>query len=202
MTLLRGFRIKHLSCLQFHPNCMLNQYQIDPAHSSVQFSIRHLMISNVRGGFRGVKGTISFDPDNLAASGIQAEIDVSTITTGDDTRDTHLKSPDFFDVAQYPTMSFASTEVEKIGDQEYRATGNLTIHGVTKPVVLKIEEVADEARDPWGNVRIAATAKGKISRKDFGLNWNAVLETGGVLVGDDVKIELDVQAIKAAAAAA
>lgn len=161
-----------------------------------------MMISNVRGSFRDVKGTVSFDPENVAASGIQAEIDVSTIHTGDDTRDAHLKSPDFLDVARYSTMNFVSTQVEKIGDQEYRVTGNLTLHGVTKPVVLTVEDVADEAKDPWGNVRIAATAKGKISRKEFGLNWNAALETGGVLVGDDVKIELDIQAIKQAAVAA
>lgn len=181
---------------------MLTNYQIDPSHSNIQFSIRHMMISNVRGTFTGVKGTISFDPQNVQASGIQAEIDVSSVNTGDANRDTHLKSADFFDVAQYPTMTFVSTQVEKIGDSEYRVTGNLTLHGVTKPVVLTIDEVADEAKDPWGNVRIAAAAKGKINRKDFGLNWSAALETGGVLVGDEVNMEFDVQAIKQSAAAA
>lgn len=181
---------------------MLTSYKIDPVHSSVRFAVRHMMISNVRGSFRGVKGTVSFDPNNLAASGIQAEIDVSTISTADDARDAHLKSADFLDVQRYPTMTFASTQVEKLGDQDYRVTGNLTLHGVTKPVVLTVEDVADEAKDPWGNVRVAATAKGKLSRKEFGLNWNAALETGGVLVGDEVKVELDIQAIKEAAAAA
>jgi polyisoprenoid-binding protein YceI len=181
---------------------MLNTYAIDPVHSSVQFSIRHMMISNVRGTFKGVKGTVSYDPDNLSASGISAEIDVSSINTQDEGRDAHLKGGDFFETEKYPHMTFVSKKVEKVGDGEFRVEGNLTLHGVTKPVVLTIDEVAPESKDPWGNIRIAASAKGKINRKDFGLNWSAPLETGGVLVGDDVKIELDVQAVKQASTAA
>lgn len=179
-----------------------NTYSIDPAHSQVQFSVRHLMISNVRGAFRSVKGSITFDPNNPAASGIEAEIDVNTISTLDENRDAHLKSADFFDVQNYPTMKFQSRLVEKLGDGEYKVTGDLTLHGVTKEVVLTVDEVSPETADPWGNIRIAASARGKLSRKDFGLTWSAPLETGGVVVGDEVKIELDIQAVKQAAAAA
>ncbi len=181
---------------------MTTTYQIDPAHSSVQFSIRHMMISNVRGTFSGVKGTIVYDPDNLAQSGIRADIDVNSINTNDEKRDAHLKSADFFDAAQFSTIQFASTQIEKLGEGEFRVTGDLTIHGVTKPAVLTVDEVAPETKDPWGNIRTAASVKGKINRKDFGLTWNAPLETGGILVGDDVKIEIDVQAVKAQSAAA
>jgi polyisoprenoid-binding protein YceI len=161
-----------------------------------------MMISNVRGTFSGLKGTISFDPANPAASGIQAEIEINTLDTKDEKRDAHLKSTDFFEVEKYPTMTFASTQVEKLGDTEYRVTGDLTLHGVTKPVVLTVEDVAPESKDPWGNLRIAANAKTKLNRKDFGLTWSAPLEAGGVLIGDEVKIELDIQAVKEAAAAA
>jgi polyisoprenoid-binding protein YceI len=181
---------------------MLNTYSIDPVHSTIQFAVRHMMISNVRGTFKGVKGTISYDPDSPASSGITAEIEVNSINTQDESRDTHLKSPDFFDSAQYPTMSYVSKQVEKIGDGEFRVTGDLTLHGVTKPVVLTIDEVAPESKDPWGNIRIAASAKGKLNRKDFGLVWNSALETGGLLIGDEVKIEMDLQAVKQAVAAA
>ncbi len=181
---------------------MLTTYEIDPTHSRVSFSIRHMMISNVYGAFQKIKGQIRYDPDNLAASGIQAEIDVSSISTLDEKRDAHLKSPDFFDVAQFPSMTFLSRQIEKLGDGEFRVAGDLTLHGVTKPVVLTIDEVSPESPDPWGNIRTAASAKGKISRKEYGLTWSAPLETGGVLVGDEVKIELDIQAVKAQSAAA
>ncbi len=179
------------------PNLMLTTYEIDPTHSGVHFSIRHLMIANVRGSFQSVKGTLRYDPENLSQSGIEAEIDVNSINTSDEKRDGHLKSPDFFDVAQYPHMSFVSKQVESISEGEFRVTGDLTLHGVTKPVVLMIDEISPESKDPWGKMRIAASAKGKINRKDFGLTWSAPLETGGVMLGDEVKIELDIQAVKA-----
>lgn len=179
---------------------MKSTYQIDPAHSSIRFSIRHMMISNVRGGFSGVKGTVVYDPDSLAQSGVRAEIDVNTINTSDDKRDAHLKTADFFDVERYPTITFVSKQVEKLSDTEFKITGDLTIHGVTKSTVLNVEEVSPEGKDPWGNVRTGASAKAKINRKDFGLAWNAPLETGGILVGDDVKLEFDVEMIKVQAA--
>jgi polyisoprenoid-binding protein YceI len=179
-----------------------NTYEIDPTHSSVHFSIRHMMISNVRGGFSGVKGTITYDPDDLTQSGIRAEIDVKSINTLDEKRDAHLKTADFFDVERFPSINFVSTQIEKLSDAEYNVTGDLTIHGVTKPTVLKVEEVSPEGKDPWGNIRVGASAKAKVSRKDFGLVWNAPMETGGLLIGDDVKLEFDIEMVKTQAAAA
>lgn len=171
-------------------------YNIDPAHTSAQFSVRHMMITNVRGGFSGVKGTIIYDPDNISQSSVEAEIDATTINTNDAQRDTHLKSADFLDVSQYPTMVFKSTQVGNAGG-ELSVTGDLTLHGVTRPVVLMVEPPSPEAKDPFGNIRVGTSAHTKIKRSDFGLSWNAPLETGGILVGDDLKIEIDISAIKA-----
>jgi polyisoprenoid-binding protein YceI len=174
---------------------MKSLYKIDPAHSSIRFSVRHLMISNVRGGFTGVSGEVAFDPENLNQSTIDAEVDVATVSTGDANRDGHLKTAEFFDVEQFPKMSFKSTAIEK-ADDGYKVSGDLSLHGVTKPVTLTVEDVSEENKDPWGNLRIGTSAKGKLNRKDFGLNWNAALETGGVMVGDEVKIEFDLQLVK------
>ncbi len=179
---------------------MPNQYQIDPAHSSVQFSVRHLMMSNVRGSFTGVQGTVTVDPAHPEQGSVQAEIDVNTIATNDEKRDAHLKSADFFDAAQYPKMTFRSTRIEKTGSNSYRVTGDLTIHGVTKPITLDVDEVTEEAKDPWGHTRIGAAAKAKLKRSDFGLTWNAPLETGGFLVGDDVKLDFELEFVKAQSA--
>jgi polyisoprenoid-binding protein YceI len=181
---------------------MKNTYQIDPAHSSAQFSVRHMMITNVRGGFSSVKGTVVYDSENPSASTVEAVIDATTINTLDTQRDGHLKSADFLDVEKYPTIAFKSTSVEVTGSEEAKVTGELTIHGVTKPVVLKVEGPSAEGKDPWGNTRIGASATTKIKRSDFGLTWNAALETGGIMVGDELKIELDLQMIKAASTAA
>lgn len=175
---------------------MKTVYAIDPAHSSAQFTIRHLMISNVRGDFKSVKGTVVYDPENLAASSIEAEIDVNSLNTRDENRDAHVKSAEFFNVEKYPSITFKSTKVEREGEGEFKITGGLTILGVTKEVVLKVEGPSDEAKDPWGNVRIGASATTKIKRSEYGLTWNAALETGGVMLGDDVKIELDVELVK------
>jgi polyisoprenoid-binding protein YceI len=177
-------------------------YEIDPAHSSVLFSIRHLMVTNVRGSFTGVKGNVVYDSaDPLSATAI-ATIDASTINTHDEKRDEHLKSADFLDVARFLAIEFKSTSVKKTGDKELEVTGDLTIHGVTKPVTLKVEEVSEEAKDPWGNTRIGVSAKTKIKRSDFGLTWNAPLETGGVLVGDEVKLDFELEFVKAQSATA
>lgn len=173
-------------------------YNIDPTHSGVQFQIRHLMISTVRGSFTGLKGTVTHDTEDPSNTTIEAEVRVDSITTNDEKRDGHLKSPEFFDTAKYPVMTYKSTKVTAKGDGGYTVNGDLTLHGVTKPVVLDVEEVTEETKDPWGNTRIGATAKGKLKRSDFGLVWNAPLETGGVMLGDDVKIEFDIQMVKAA----
>jgi polyisoprenoid-binding protein YceI len=179
---------------------MKTTYEIDPAHSSAQFVVRHMMITNVRGGFSSVKGTVVIDSDDPSASTVEATIDVSSIATLDTNRDTHLKSADFLDAEHYPTITFKSKKIEKTGDDEAKVTGDLTIHGVTKEVTLKVEGPSEEGKDPWGNFRIGASATTKIKRSDFGLTWNAALETGGIMVGDELKLEIEVQMIKAAAA--
>jgi len=177
-------------------------YKIDPAHSSAQFVVRHMMITNVRGGFSGVQGTIEYDPENPNESRIQVTIDSSKISTLDDQRDTHLKSADFLDVQQYPLITFNSKKVASTGNGEWKLTGDLTLHGVTKEVVLNVEGPTSEGKDPFGNTRIGASASTKIKRSDFGLKWNAPLETGGLLVGDDLKIELEISAIRSESTAA
>lgn len=181
---------------------MKTTYTIDPAHSSAQFIIRHMMITNVRGGFSSVKGTVEYDAENPANSTVDVIIDATTIKTLDEQRDAHLKSADFLDCENHPTITFKSTRVIPDGEGEAKVEGELTIHGVTKPVVLKVEGPSAEGKDPWGNTRIGASATTKIKRSDFGLTWNAALETGGIIISDDLKIELDIQMIKNAATAA
>jgi len=168
-------------------------YDIDATHSSAHFSVRHLMISNVKGEFTKVTGTVTWDPDNPAGSKVEATIDVSSLHTRDEQRDAHLKSADFFDVAKYPEIKFVSKSVQPDGHLEYLVKGDLSIHGVTRDVELQVEGPTPEVRDPWGNLKAGAAATAKINRKDFGLTWNAALEGGGVLVGDEVKISLEVE---------
>jgi len=171
-------------------------WKLDPAHSSAEFKVKHMMISNVKGRFTGLEGTILENPSDPTRSTVEASIDVSTINTHDAQRDAHLKSGDFFDAEKNPAMTFKSTKVERKGEAEYRVTGDLTLHGVTKPVTFEVDGPSLPGKDPWGNTRIGLSATGKINRKDFGLNWNAALETGGILVGEDVQITLDVQFVK------
>lgn len=171
------------------------QFDIDASHSSAQFTVRHLMISNVKGNFQKVTGKAAYDPANLAASSLEAVIDVRTINTLEPKRDEHLKSPDFFDVAKHPTMTFRSKKFYK-DSGKLKIAGDLTIRGVTRQVVLDVDGPTAEIKDPWGNSRIGASAATTINRKDYGLTWNAALETGGVAVGDEVKIALDVELVK------
>jgi polyisoprenoid-binding protein YceI len=171
-------------------------YEIDPTHSAVHFSVRHLMVSNVRGEFTRISGTLKLDPQNPAASSVEATIDVNSISTRDQQRDGHLKSGDFLDTEKFPTMTFRSTKVEtKSGGG--KVTGDLTIHGVTREITLDVEGPSPEMKDPWGKQRVGASATTKLSRKEFGLTWNAALETGGVMIGDEVKIEIDVEFVRA-----
>jgi polyisoprenoid-binding protein YceI len=172
-------------------------WNIDPAHSAAEFKVKHMMISNVRGKFSGISGVLHRFEADQTQSALEVSIDASTVNTQDAQRDGHLKSPDFLHVEKFPAMTFKSTHIEKKGDG-FAVTGDLTIHGVTKPVVLTVEEVSEPAKDPWGNTRIGLTATAKINRKDFGLTWNTTLEAGGVLVGEEVTITLDVELIKAA----
>jgi polyisoprenoid-binding protein YceI len=176
-------------------------WSIDAAHSGINFAIRHMVVSKVRGRFTKFAGTASIDDADLTRSSVEATIDASSIDTSTPQRDTHLRSPDFFDVERFPELRFRSTRIEKVADERYRVIGGLTIRDVTREVTLDVE-YAGRGKDPWGNERLAFAAKTAIDRKDFGLGWNQVLEAGGVLVGDRVEIELDVQVVKAAASRA
>jgi polyisoprenoid-binding protein YceI len=176
----------------------MSTYQIDTAHSAAQFKVRHMMIANVKGEFDKVTGTVNFDPANPAASTVEASIDASTISTRDEQRDGHLKSPDFLDVEKFPAITFKSTKVTATGTDSFNLVGDLTIHGTTKEVSLNVEELTEEAKDPWGNLRRGATAITRINRKDFGMNFNVALEAGGFLVGEDVELTIDVELIRQA----
>ncbi len=172
-------------------------WNIDTAHSHAQFKVKHMMISNVKGEFTAVTGSLQYDSENVANSSVQATIDATTINTREPQRDTHLKSADFFDVEKFPTLTFKSTRVSKKGDGELSVAGDLTIHGVTRTVTFDVEDFTAPMKDPWGNTRMGLSATTKINRKDFGLSWNSLLETGGMVVGEDVTITLDVEFVKA-----
>jgi polyisoprenoid-binding protein YceI len=169
-------------------------WNIDATHSHVTFSIRHMVVSTVKGRFNVLSGALEIDTANPANSWVQAEVDVASIDTGDTNRDNHLRAPDFFDVEKYPKMTFKSTKVEPVGENEYQVTGDLTLHGVTKPVVFDVE-YSGEVKDPYGFRRAGFNAKTKINRKEWGLTWHALLEAGGAMVGDEVKIEVDLEAV-------
>lgn len=173
-------------------------WQIDPAHSSAQFTVRHLMVSNVRGEFGKVSGTVLYDAQNLSKISVEASIDTTSINTREPKRDTHLKSGEFLDVATYPTITFKSKRVEQSANNNLRVIGDLTIRGVTKEVVLDVPAPTPAIKDPWGNTRMGASATTKINRKDFGVKWNGLLESGGAVVGDDVAITIDVELVKQA----
>lgn len=175
----------------------MSTYQIDLAHSSASFSIKHMMIAKVHGAFEKISGTLVYDAASPGKSTLNVSIDAASINTHEAARDTHLKSADFFDVEKFPTLTFKATKVEGSGE-DLKVTGDLTIHGVTKTVTLDVEGPSAEIKDPWGQTKIGASGKTKINRKDFGLTWNAALETGGILVGEDVTISLDIQFVKQA----
>ncbi len=179
------------------PQTSITTWNIDPAHSVAEFKVKHMMISNVKGQFTKVSGALSLDQTNVTKSKVEATIDATSIQTGDGQRDGHLKSADFFDVEKYPTLSFKSSRVTSKGEGELSVEGDLAIHGVTRKVVFAVEGPTAPAKDPWGNTRTAISATTKINRKDYGLTWNAALETGGILVGDEVTITLEVQFVRA-----
>ena len=179
------------------PQTAVTTWNIDPVHSVAEFKVKHMMISNVKGQFTGVSGVLSLDETDITNSTVETSIDAASINTREPQRDAHLKSADFFDVEKFPTLTFNSKSIRSTGDGELAVTGDLTIHGVTRKVVFSVEGPTAAGKDPWGNTRIGLSATTKINRKDFGLTWNAALETGGILVGDDVTITLDVQFVKA-----
>lgn len=171
-------------------------WNIDPDHSNVGFKVRHLMVSNVKGSFEKHTGVVDINDKDITKSKVDVTIDTASINTNVKKRDDHLRSPDFFDVAKYPVMTFVSKKVAKAGNDKLKVTGDLTLHGITKEVVLDVEGPSKESKDPWGAIRRGATANTTINRKDFGLVWNKALETGGVAVGEDVTITLEIEMIK------
>ena len=173
----------------------------DPMHTQVEFSAKHMGIMTVKGAFTGLSTEITFNEDDFTASSVAATIDASTLSTHDKQRDGHLKSPDFLDVEQFPTIAFKSTRIEHAAHDQYRMMGDLTIRGVTRSVSLDVV-YSGQAKDPLGNMHAGFSAYTTINRKDWGLNWNMALETGGLLVGEDVKLALEVEAVKAAEVAA
>src|SRR5579863_8418627 len=173
-------------------------WQIDPAHTAAGFAVKHLMISTVRGQFKGITGTITWDDQDITKSTVDVTIDSTTVDTSEPMRDKDLKSEKFFDVAKYPTITFKSKKVEAVSAGKLKITGDLTIHGVTKEAVLDVEGPTPPVKDPWGNTRVAASATTKVNRQDYGVKWNANMDGGGVVVGDDVNITIDLEMTKKA----
>ena len=176
----------------------ITTWNVDSTHSVVEFKVKHMMISNLKGQFSGVTGTLSLDEDDLTQSSVEAAIEVTSIHTRDEGRDAHLKGADFFDTEQFPAMHLKSTHIALKSDGELVVTGDLTIKGITRSVAFAVEGPTPAAKDPWGNTRIGAAATTKINRKDFGLTWNAALEAGGLMVGEDITITLDLEFVKQA----
>jgi polyisoprenoid-binding protein YceI len=178
------------------PQTTTTTWNIDPVHSGAEFKVKHMMISNVKGQFTVVNGILSLDEGDLTNSRVEASLDAASVNTRDAQRDAHLKSADFFDVEKFPTLFFKSTRVSRTGEGDLAVAGELTIRGVTRAVVFNVEGPTAPGKDPWGNTRVGLSATTKVNRKDFGLTWNAALETGGILVGDEVTITLDIQFLK------
>jgi polyisoprenoid-binding protein YceI len=179
------------------PQIATTTWNLDPVHSVAEFKVKHMMISNVKGQFANVTGTLTLDETDITNSRVEAAIEAASVNTRDPQRDTHLKSEDFFHAEKFPKLSFKSTRITRTADGELAVAGDLTIRGVTRPVTFAIEGPTPPAKDPWGNTRLGLSATTKVNRKGFGLTWNTVLETGSILVGDDVTITLDVQFVKA-----
>jgi len=174
------------------------KWQIDPAHSAAHFSVRHLMISNVRGEFTKLSGSALINPADPGKSTVEVTIEAASLNTREPQRDEHLRSADFFDVANHPTLTFRSRRIEPLGAENFRLTGDLTIRGTTKEVTFDVEGPTASVKDPWGNIRAGITASAKINRKDFGVSFNALTETGGLVVGDEVKITIEAELIQQA----
>jgi polyisoprenoid-binding protein YceI len=172
-------------------------WNLDPAHTVAEFKVKHMMIANVKGHFSKISGVLIRDESDPAKDRVEATIEAASIDTSNDQRDAHLKSPDFFHVEKFPTLHFKSTGINVAGEGELSVEGDLTIRGVTRKVRFAVEGPTPPAKDPWGNIRVGLSATTKINRKDFGLTWNTALETGGILVGDDITITLDAQFVKA-----
>lgn len=173
----------------------LSTWGLDPTHSGVSFTIKHMMFSKVRGSFKSFEASIEADPSDLTTASVSFSVDLASVDTNNADRDNHLKSADFFDVENHPKMTFTAKSIAKNGDGSYAMTGDLSLHGVTKSETFTVE-FEGEGKDPWGNTKAAFHAAGTVNRTDYGLKWNAALEAGGFLVGDEVKVEIEVQAVK------
>jgi len=184
------------AALAFPAAAATTTWQIDPAHTAASFAVKHLMISTVRGEFKGITGTVNWDDQDISKSTVDVTIDAKTVDTSEPNRDKDLKSDHFFEVEKYPTITFKSKKVEQVSAGKLKVTGDLTIHGVTKEVVLDVEGPSASVKDPWGNTRAAISATTKVNRQDYGVKWNANIDGGGVVVGDDVNITIDLEMIK------
>ncbi len=174
-----------------------SSWQIDSAHTSAQFAVSHLMVSTVRGTLGKVTGTVTIDEKDLTKSSVTATIDTTAIDTREPKRDEHLRSPDFLDTKKFPTLTFKSTKVERFDDTHYQVTGDLTLRGVTKPAVLAVEGATTPMKDPFGNTKLGGVVKTKINRQEFGIAWSKKLDAGGLMVGDEVDVTIDVELTKA-----
>lgn len=177
-------------------NALAATYSLDPAHSSIEFKVKHLMITNVKGVFEKFKGTVIIDDKDISKSKVDVTIEMASVNTNIAKRDDHLRSPDFFDAAKFPTMTFVSTKVENAGADKLKVTGNLTIKGVTKPVILDVEGPTGEIKSPQGDIKRGASATGKINRQDFGVSWSKKLDGGGLVVAEDVFITIETEMLK------
>lgn len=176
-------------------------WELDPVHSAIEFSVRHMMVSTVKGQFEKVKGTVELDDKDVTKSTVEVTIDLASVNTHEPKRDGHLKSPDFFDVAKFPSATFKSTKVQKAGKNKLKVTGDLNLHGVTKPVVLEVEGPTEAFKTPFGTTVRGVHATAKIDRKDFEIGWNKILDNGGVMVGNEISLELNAELSEKVAAA-
>ena len=189
-------RTSQVADKNFEAGAETRVWDIDGAHSSAHFSIRHMMISNVRGQFTRISGSVVLDEQDITRSKVEGEVEVGSINTREADRDGHLKSGDFFDAAKYPKIIFRSAKIARNGDGKLVLTGDLTIRDVTKPISLEVEEVTQQMKDPWGKVRFGASARGQLNRKDFGLTWNKAIEGGGLLVGEQVNLTIEAEFVR------
>jgi polyisoprenoid-binding protein YceI len=201
MTTSKVLALAAMSLLAIPATASASTWEIDPAHSTIEFSVKHMMVSTVKGQFEKVKGTVELDDKDVTKSTVEVTIDLASVNTHEPKRDGHLKSPDFFDVAKFPTATFKSTKIQKAG-KKLKVTGDLTLHGVTKPVVLDVEGPSSATKTPFGTTVRGVHASGKIDRKDFEIGWNKVLDNGGVLVGNEVTLEFNAELTEKAPPAA
>ena len=202
MKIIRVLALTTMGALAITATANAGTWELDPAHSGIEFSVRHMMVSTVKGRFEKIKGTVELDDKDVTKSTVDVTIDLTSVNTNEPKRDIHLKSPDFFDIAKFPAATFKSTKVQKAGKNKLKVTGDLSLHGVSKPVVLEVEGPTEPYKTPFGTTVRGVHATGKIDRKDFEIGWNKVLDNGGVLVGNEVSLDLNAELTEKAAAAA